>query len=328
MKEESAKRRNSKYCEVCVSSKINISQYLAIISVSPRCKRKICQLWPNWSGRNLAKRIFYPGNWDSCWWVFCVSNNHLSPVKESFSWIQSQANVKTPFIRSTVRYASTKIKAFLKPPLLGFLASKARASRAIRRMEFLGRNNMMEFRWVLEFWSWTGQKATTDAVWAQSKADNEAKNCIFTQYEFLNLNISICKMYHDTCSLDGVWEVEILMLKIAFKDFQFIIPLARSCVHNTANTKVKCIDCTKCIFCILWICVCTCVHVISGFVTCARRQCIHWNGRLSISLHMHFRKSFKQSLTRPPSLGHIDVCAFWYSFEVDFSLNIKQELAT
>ena len=124
MKEESAKRKNSKYCEVCVSSKINISQYLAIISVSPHCKRKICQLWPNWSARNLAKRIFYPGNWDSCWWVFCVSNNHLSPVKESFSWIQSQANVKTPFIRSTVRYASTKIKAFPKPPLLGFLASE------------------------------------------------------------------------------------------------------------------------------------------------------------------------------------------------------------
>ena len=27
-------------------------------------------------------------------------------------------------------------------------------------------------------------------------------------------------------------------------------------------------------------------------------------------------------------LGHIDVCAFWHSFKVDFSLNIKQELAT
>ena len=69
------------------------------------------------------------------------------------------------------------------------------------------------------------QKAKTDAVWAQSKADNAAKNCIFTQYEFLNLNISICKIYHDTCSLAEVWGVEILMLKIALKDFHFLFLL-------------------------------------------------------------------------------------------------------
>ena len=92
--------------------------------------------------------------------------------------------------------------------------------------------------------------------------------------------------------------------------FSLPIPLARSCVHNAADTKIKCIDCTKCIFCILWICVCTCVHVISGFVTCTRRQCTHGKGRLNISLH--FRKSFKQPLTRPPLPGthwHLHVLA-------------------
>ena len=139
-------------------SATSISQYLAIISISTDCKRKICHLWPKWSAGNLPAASFIqeieilvdkfsmlakpPSEMDVAPWCYnwigwkslgrvWVKKHHTVLIANFL--LQTRVLARFSCKRMWKHLLSDRLPAmhlerskhFLSLPLLGFLASEA-----------------------------------------------------------------------------------------------------------------------------------------------------------------------------------------------------------